>query len=359
MHITSFFWIFLLSSQSLWAFPDTIRHGYVNCTSCHVSPAGGGVLNNYGRSLSKELMSTWGGKNEELPLHGAVEMPEKVMEHFAIGGDARYLSRRTDGPTSKVDEGFWMQAQVKFAAMYKDVKAFVTLGEIENPRESGKVRWTSPEHFLVWSLKEDTHLRFGRFEPIYGLRMPDHNLWIKSEPGFVPWLKREGYEFIYEGENQFASLSGFQTTSDAPAIFQATGYTASLYQIVGENKQVGVSYLNSEGQGTRLRSFSGHARLSFGNHLYSLMEFARVSNSGNAKDVGFARIGYEVFKGFSPILQAQLKIDRENDNGDQNRAGLGFIWLPRPHFEIMLLGEKYHTKTTDSHEGQLLFHYYL
>ena len=56
-------------SGAAQAFPDMIRHGYTNCTACHVSPSGGGVLNAYGRSLSKELISTWSGKNEEGLLH--------------------------------------------------------------------------------------------------------------------------------------------------------------------------------------------------------------------------------------------------------------------------------------------------
>ena len=44
----------------VWAFPENVRHGYFNCTACHVSPSGGGVLTPYGRALSAELMSTWG-----------------------------------------------------------------------------------------------------------------------------------------------------------------------------------------------------------------------------------------------------------------------------------------------------------
>ena len=29
---------------SAWAYPEMVRHNYPNCTSCHVSPSGGGVL---------------------------------------------------------------------------------------------------------------------------------------------------------------------------------------------------------------------------------------------------------------------------------------------------------------------------
>src|ERR1700720_2791062 len=54
-----------LFSSSAWAFPEMVRHGYVNCSSCHISPTGGGVLTQYGRELSREILSTWGTQNED------------------------------------------------------------------------------------------------------------------------------------------------------------------------------------------------------------------------------------------------------------------------------------------------------
>src|SRR4051794_39985225 len=39
------------------AFPENIRHGYINCNSCHVNPNGQGLLNAYGRELSVALQS--------------------------------------------------------------------------------------------------------------------------------------------------------------------------------------------------------------------------------------------------------------------------------------------------------------
>ena len=57
------------------AFPEMIRLGYVNCTSCHVSPNGGGLLTDYGRSISSEALSTWAKPKEELPGHGFLPEP--------------------------------------------------------------------------------------------------------------------------------------------------------------------------------------------------------------------------------------------------------------------------------------------
>ena len=50
-------WAFAFGVQSALAYPEMIRHGYVSCLTCHMSPSGGGVLTQYGRSLAKELVS--------------------------------------------------------------------------------------------------------------------------------------------------------------------------------------------------------------------------------------------------------------------------------------------------------------
>ena len=41
------------------AFPEMVRHGYTNCTACHVAANGGGILTPYGSTLSEEVLSTW------------------------------------------------------------------------------------------------------------------------------------------------------------------------------------------------------------------------------------------------------------------------------------------------------------
>lgn len=347
----------VLLSENALSFPDTIRHGYTNCTTCHVSPSGGGLLNAYGRSLSRELMSTWGVKDEEHLLHGAAKMSEESMEKYFFGGDIRYLSHSEI--QEKENDSFLMQAQARFGFAWQKLKFIFNLGKIENPKESAKIEPLSTEYYLLWSPKEEIYLRAGRFEPIYGLKMPDHDLWIKKEIGFVPWEERDSVEFIYEGENQFASAAGFQSTSAMPLNQQETGYIATFSQVLGEKSRLGMSGMNAEGQGIRLRSTSIYGIASLSEKFYLLGEIMRVSNVGSTSDVGFARLGFEVLKGFTPFLQAQRKSTKNPTSAEQAKTGFGVIWLPRPHFEFM---GQYERKTTSEGESEsealFLVHYY-
>lgn len=90
---------FVLSAAPSFGFVETLTHGYLNCMACHISPSGGGLLSDYGRSLSKELMSTWSWKNSEHPLFGLARNTKQLK----IGGD--YRAVQTYFENSQVKQG--------------------------------------------------------------------------------------------------------------------------------------------------------------------------------------------------------------------------------------------------------------
>lgn len=275
------------------------------------------------------------------------------------GADVRYLSRKTESSRSKTDEGFLMQAQLRLGLVFEKIKFLFSAGKIEDPRQSQELKLVSPEYYFVWSPKEEISFRFGRFEPVYGLRLPDHNLWIKSKIGFSPWLEKDSVEAIYESESQAVSLAGFQSTSAVNSAQQNTGYIVTLNQTVFDTSRVGISGMNTEGQGTRMKVLTMHGILSFGEKAYAMLEQTRSWNGDATTDTGFVRLGYEVFKGFTPIFQYQRNQEQSGGQPASSKTGFGLIWLPRPHFEIMGLSEKVITTQGDSDEQMLLLHHYL
>ena len=95
----------LLAPCDAWAFPEFVRHGYTNCATCHASPNGGGMLTEYGRAISKELLShgSWFFEKkmdlqaplenrDEQPLGGMMSLPKGL----SLGGDVRALQMIED-----------------------------------------------------------------------------------------------------------------------------------------------------------------------------------------------------------------------------------------------------------------------
>ena len=75
----------LLVSGSAWAYPQwQFSSGTSRCSQCHYAPAGGGLINGYGRDAAGEDLSTWEGDGSF--LHGAVELPKSI----ALGFDGRF-----------------------------------------------------------------------------------------------------------------------------------------------------------------------------------------------------------------------------------------------------------------------------
>ena len=91
--------LFAVVSSQAFAFPEMVRHGYTQCTACHVSPSGGGILTSYGRELAAEVLSTWSYADESQFTHSKVG--EKLADKgILFGGDVLFAGSigRTDIP---------------------------------------------------------------------------------------------------------------------------------------------------------------------------------------------------------------------------------------------------------------------
>ena len=105
----SFLFALLILSPHAFGYLENSSHGYANCMSCHVSPNGGGLLTDYGRSLSKELMSTWGWEGSQAPLFGAI----KQTNNFKVGGDIRTLQTHFENDQLRQGKFFLMQQNLE------------------------------------------------------------------------------------------------------------------------------------------------------------------------------------------------------------------------------------------------------
>lgn len=338
-----------LVSTNVWAFPELQRHGYVNCTSCHVSPNGGGVLTAYGRALSKEALSTWGSEEETKFAY----FVDSVPEWLHLGGDLRALYLYRDTP--RVQEGKWiiMQADLEaYASIDSRWYAGGSIGVKEQPGVAGKeYKFTSRRHFLMWKPTDELSVRAGRFHTAYGLNIQDHATVVKRSIGFDQGQENYNLEFSYLGESWNHFVSVFTGQPDLPVIQRENGFALRSAYAITEKIKMGLSYYFGAKDLERRHLIGPYAILAFTDHLFLLSEvelqFTKPRLASRSSATGIAsyhKLGYEVFQGFIPFLtQENLQLDFRRPLNHAYAHGVGVQWLPRPHWEFQLAYQKQKT----------------
>lgn len=181
------------------AFPElTIRGESPRCTTCHISPGGGGILNDYGRDEAATTLSRGGDGRF---LSGAWETPSWLL----LGGDVRAAALAYDD--TRATEGtelaaFPMQVDARAAVQLGPISIVATGGLRGSTRlyaKSAADYVQSSEHYAMWSQDAGAgaYVRAGKFFPVQGLRLPDHTLYVARFTGMdlfeQPYAVEAGY----------------------------------------------------------------------------------------------------------------------------------------------------------------------
>ena len=142
------------------------------CTNCHISPAGGGLLNENGLNVA-EGISQWGTKPEF--MYKRLTPPSWLI----LGGDLRALTGYFQTPFRSL-AGFPMQGEVYANAVFGSGLSLHITGGIRPPEKGNEVAtvvW-SREHYVMWQQHPDEpsgfYGRAGHFQPVFGLRLAEH-----------------------------------------------------------------------------------------------------------------------------------------------------------------------------------------
>ncbi len=359
--------IFLFSIQS-YGFVENVTHGYVNCMACHVAPSGGGLLNDYGRSLSQELMSTWGWKNSEQPLFGAVQN----TEWFKIGGDYRAIQTYLENSQVKQGKQFVMQKNIELGFNFSKIWLVGTLGAQEGPTGiPNKDDFLSERHYVLWDLTDEIKLRAGKFRLGFGLYDPNHTRVTKQPLGFGPNSESYILEFSKFSETDEIFVSADLGRIDIPRnAAKETSISFNYAKYTSEKSKVGTSILFGEselsrrsllgvyGVGSVLENFILKAEIDYQQSYAAAFPTER-------KDLvsSVLSFGYQAAKGLLPYFVAEhLQQDLTDNSTQQSSAGIGVQWLPIPHVELQAEYKKQTNKSaqvSQSDSGWILFHLYL
>lgn len=357
-----------LLSGGAFAFPSNTRYGYASCTSCHVSPSGGGVLNNYGRMSAAEVLSTWAYPTEEQPLHGILNPIWPEEPKLLVGGDVRYLALSSRYPGGSLEKNFFMQRDVELAVPLTPGVYAVAAGGLYAKGLDGDAILQSRRHYLLLNFNQNFSLRAGRFFANYGIMLEDHTAATRRGVLFDEGKETYNIEASLRDARGEITLTTVAAGVKSVALSQdgvvadANGVVARAALYVGKASQVGVSalYLKTitPGKDGQEAAFGPFAMLGFTDFLYALTEVDAVRYNGEEPHVySYNLLAWEIFKGFHLGAVYQRR-------GAQDEVGPRIEWFPRPHFQLAAAYSRTYNVYSDQQifkadGATLLLHYYL
>lgn len=153
--------------------------GTARCQDCHVSPGGGGLIDDYGRLEAGDTISRGG---DGALLHGAWDPPDWIR----LGGDVRAATALKQQDGEREAFAFPMQAELYAAVGGRGVTAYIAAGlrgGARDPQPALVERLASREHYVMYQ-RDALYIRAGRFFPIFGLRTADHTAYTRRYLGF-------------------------------------------------------------------------------------------------------------------------------------------------------------------------------
>lgn len=222
------------------AYTWMIRYGHGSCVSCHVDPSGGGLLTDYGREQGADVLRTrWSAaaENDDVLesrgkfLWGAVATPDWLL----LGGAFRPAILVTQVPqaaggTNTSSQAILMQGDLRAGIRTGGWRASASLGVISNSSWASIAgQLVSREHWVGYAWDGDTFtLRAGRMNLPYGLRIIEHDTWVRAQTRTdINDQQQHGLAFAFGGHRVraevMAVLGNYQISPDA---FRERGYSA-------------------------------------------------------------------------------------------------------------------------------------
>jgi hypothetical protein len=242
-----------LTAKSAHAYAWMIRHGFAECGGCHVDPMGGETLTGMGRVTGQTLMtSQYGGQTPSDAAMFLFGIPEP--DSIRLGGSFRGLSIYDfDTNNPRV---FPMQMDFYGAGF---IGNFVIAASIGASRGSNRYEHStkarlfgniedegflavSRNHWLGYRFSNQLMLRAGRLNLPFGVRTPDHVMWVRSETMTDRESDQQhGISLVYSDHQLRGELLGSAGNFQLPQRFRAYGYSGYLEYSLDPGLALGVS----------------------------------------------------------------------------------------------------------------------
>ena len=355
--------LLLTAADHAGAEPIFLSRQYARCTNCHFSPTGGGLLTPYGRSLSREDLSTFGKSRGSSPsgrehefLFGALG---DALRPVSVGSDVWPAHLDVDAAGFESTRNFLMNTDVTVAFRRENWTAY---GELGRQPRGGEVRIASFEHWLGY---QTSHLgaRAGRFLPAYGVRFADHTSFTRAPLGLDTNDQVYAIELSYTGDRHLLQVS---VGEHADSVHPLTATGRWQFDVTPRTVLV-ASGLFRDASSNAPRG--GSAGLAIGIAPSSRLtvwtqadaRFRDATTSGRRAYTLLSDAAFEVHRGVWLKLSPQMFTEFGDASAGVVRVVVGVNLLPRTHWNVVLNWYHDRDRKTDGSARTLLaqLHLYL
>lgn len=206
------------------------------CTGCHITPDGGGLLNENGFAVAES--TAWKTDNSAF-MYGMTK-----PDWLQLGGDARAAAGFVD-PGTPSAAAYPMQAEVTASAESRGLSLHLT-GGLRRPQDGGSlahVVW-SREHYAMWhsspGANDGVYIRAGRFMPTFGLRLAEHVVYTQRFGGRPLYGEAYGLAVSYVTRAFEVHATGFLHDGLASAVEHGDGGAVYSEARLGDHAAIGI-----------------------------------------------------------------------------------------------------------------------
>jgi hypothetical protein len=350
--------------------PIFLSRQYSRCTNCHFSATGGGLLTPYGRSLSREELSTFGrspasaapGHEQEF-LFGLLD---GATGPLSLGLDLRPSHLGISAGGFETTRNFLMNAELTAAYRHERWTFYGQLGR--QPR-GDDTRVTSFEHWIAYQKERGLGVRAGRFIPAYGIRLADHTSFTRAFNDLDNDDQVYGLELSYNGDRHLLQISLGPGLADSVDDAERRAFTASGRWQLDLRPNVVLVASGLFRDASELEPQRGALGLAAGIAPASRLSLfaqadARFRDETSGGEVAYTLLGeaaFEAYRGVWIRLSPQLVTGFGDTSAGVTRLALGLNLLPRTHWNLVLSYYHDRNRETDRSTQTLLaqLHLYL
>jgi hypothetical protein len=326
--------------------PMFLARQYARCTTCHYSPTGGGLLTPYGRSLSRQEISTTGRSapaqqeqgTEQDFLFGLLGAKPGPVD---VGIELRPAHLNVDFGGQSTSRDFFMTADI--LAAYR-AGGWTLYGELGREPLLPDAKIDSYEYWVAHQSDNGLGFRVGRFMPAFGIHLADHTAFSRADLGFNYYDQVYGLELSYSGQRDlvqvsvspgradsiihddgrraFTATGRWQLDLSSRSVLVFSGLFRGAARDVGQNGASGVAF-----------GFAPTSRVSIWSEADARFQ---TGGAGPQAYTLLNETSVEVLRGLWLKFSPQLRTDFGNTSGGLFRMAFEADLFPRAHWNVDL-----------------------